>query len=219
MTDERLWSRLKPYLEEYELIHLPLPLTDDFDKAIEEIDKKIEDENIYLLGFSLGAYVASYYTIKYPNKVKKLFLVAGTPSAMNEDEIVKRRMTLNQMNKFDFKGLSYKKAQSLLEKSNQNDEGLIHLVQDMFLNLGAEVYNIQMESTLVRKNIYNELIKSNIPTKFYYSTEDRLLTHKSLENFKEEHKNISLSSRTGTSHMIPLEFPSSLSCKIKEWFI
>lgn len=219
MTDERLWSRLKPYLEsDYELIHMNLPLTTDFDKAVEELNEKIKDEKIFLLGFSLGGYIASYFAIKYPQKIEKLLIVAGTPSSMNEDEIIKRKLTLQQMNNLGFKGLSYKKTQSLLEETNQEDKELIKIVQDMFSSLGKEVYNIQMESTFVRRDIYKELIATNLPIKFFYSSEDRLLNHESLEKIKKEHTHIEKISRDGTSHMIPLETPKLLAGLIYKWF-
>lgn len=218
MTDERLWSRLKPFLEnEYELIHLELPLTTNFDEAVEELNRKIAEDKINLLGFSLGGYVAAYFSIKYPQKVNRLMLVAATPSCMNQDEIEKRKLTLKQMDNLGFKGLSYKKTQSLLEESNQNDEELIYIVQDMFSSLGKEVYNIQMESTFKRKDIYKELVLLKIPIKFFYSLNDRLLNHKSLKKIKDEHKNIEKISRVGTSHMIPLETPKKLTTIIKSW--
>lgn len=218
MTDERLWSRLKPILnDKYELIHLPLPLTRDFDKACEELNKKINDDKINLLGFSMGAYLASYFTIKYPKKVDKLMIVAGTPSSMNQDEIERRKLTLKQMENLGFKGLSYKKAQSLLEDCNKNDEELISIVQDMFSSLGKDVYTIQMETTFKRIDIYDDLLKLTIPIKFFYSSEDRLLTHNSLSKIKKEHLNIEKICREGTSHMIPLEFPNELAKVIIDW--
>jgi len=218
MTDERLWERLIPFLEdEYELIHLPIPLTDDFDIATKQLESVIKDEKINLLGFSLGAYVGIHFTIKNPNRVNRLFLVAGTPSKMKEEEIEKRKQTLKQMNNMDFKGLSRHKVISLLEESNKNDEELISIVKNMFSDLGQEVYNVQMNSTFKRKALHNELISLDIPIKFFYSTEDRLFTHKSLDNFTSEHKHITKVSRIGTSHMIPLEVPEKLSFEIREW--
>lgn len=220
MTDERLWERLRPFLEEeYELIHLPIPLTDDFEIATKQLESVIKDEKINLLGFSLGAYVGIHFTIKNPNRVNRLFLVAGSPSAMKIDEIKKRKQTLNHMNKFGFKGLSHKKVLSLLEEINQNDEELINIVKNMFSDLGEEVYNIQMNSTFKRKALHNELISLDLPIRFFYSTEDRLFTHKSLDNFTDEHKHITKVSRVGTSHMIPLEVPEKLSFEIREWMM
>ena len=218
MTDERLWERLKPFLEgEYELIHLPLPLTDDFDIATKELENTIEDEKINLLGFSLGAYVGTHFTIKNPSRVNRLFLVAGTPSEMKKEEIEKRQQTLKMMENFGFKGLSRHKTISLLEESNKEDEELIKIVQDMFTDLGEDIYNIQMNSTFNRKALHNELISLDLPIRFFYSTEDRLFTHRSLDNFTDEHKHITTVSRIGSSHMIPLESPEKLSLEIKKW--
>ncbi len=220
MTDERLWQRLLPFLEdEFELIHIALPLREDFEEASKELEKNFADteKKINLLGFSLGAYLASYFTIKNPNRVKRLFLVAGTPSLMREDEIRKRKQTLDQMNNLGFKGLSHKKVLSLIEESNKDDIELINIVKDMFTDLGQEVYNIQMNSTFNRKDLHKELLSLSLPIRLFYSTKDRLFTHSSLENFKDEYPNVTKVSREGSSHMLPLEVPRQLSLEIKEW--
>jgi len=218
MTDDRLWKRLIPFLEnDYELIHIPLPLTDDFDEATQKLEIIFKDEKINLLGFSLGAYVGIHFTVKNPNRVNRLLLVAGTPSKMKEDEIEKRKQTLKMMKNFGFKGLSRHKTISLLEEENKKDEELIEIVQNMFSDLGEETYTVQMNSTFKREALHEELISLDLPVKFFYSSKDRLFTHRSLDNFTSEHKHIKKVSREGTSHMIPLEFPHKLSLEIKEW--
>ncbi|PLY05025.1 MAG: hypothetical protein C0625_13380 [Arcobacter sp.] len=218
MTDERLWERLIPFLkDDYELVHVALPMTDDFDLATKELEEIFQEEKINLLGFSLGAYFSSYFAIKNPNRVNKLFLVSGTPSEMKKDEIEKRKQTLKLMNTLGFKGLSHQKTISLLEKSNKDDEELIKIVKDMFSDCGEELYNIQMNCTFKRKALYNELISTGLPIKLFYSTEDRLFSHDSLEYFTDEHKHITKVSREGTSHMTPLEVPEKLSYEIKKW--
>ena len=36
MTDERLWKRVIPFLEnEYEIVHIPIPRSEDFDEIID----------------------------------------------------------------------------------------------------------------------------------------------------------------------------------------
>lgn len=218
MTDERLWSRLIPLLEnEYELVHVPLPLTDDFDEASKQLEAIFKEEKINLLGFSLGAYLACSFTVNNPHRVNRLFLLAGTPGAMNEDEIIKRKITLNHMDSFGFKGLSHKKVLSLIEKSNHKDEELINIIKEMFLTLGKEVYKIQMNSTFNRVELSFKLKKLNLPITFFYSTEDRLLSHRVLKNFTQEDTHIKLISRTGSSHMISLEEPQKLAQEIKKW--
>lgn len=216
MTDERLWSRLIPYMKEYELIHFTLPLSEDFDEIIEELDKKIGDEKVNLLGFSLGGYVASYFTLKHPNKVKRLFLVSATPSATEEKDVLRREKKLQEAKQNNFSPLSFEKAKDLLEI--KDDEELINIVASMFNDLGKKTFIPQLTSTLNRVNIFWDLIKLDIPTKVYYSRNDRLLNHTAINEILKNEHNMEVVSREGTSHNIPLEFSKELSIEIKEWF-
>ena len=218
MCDERLWERVSPYLEDtYELVHLSIPLTSNFDEIIDILSKEFKEEKINLFGFSFGAYIASYFTVKHPNRVKRLFLNAGTPSIMTPKEIEKRNNMLEMMNSFGFQGISSKKVASLLEDPNHNDEDLINLIKHMYVDLGEEVYIAQIRTINNRIPLEQDLINLNIPIKMFYSTDDRLLNYKSLDNFTSSHKHITKISRVGTSHMIPLEMPKLLNEEIRSW--
>lgn len=218
MTDDRLWSRLRPYLEnEYELIHVPIPHTEDFDEIIDILFEQFKEEKINLLGFSLGGYIASYFAITFPNRVNRLFMVAATPGSSNEAEIERRKEKFAVIEKEGFVGLSYEKAVSLVEVQNQNDVELIKIIQDMFIDLGKETFITQLTSTFYRKDLFEDLVNLDIPIWFYYSTQDRLLNHQALEKLHSTDHNMKAISRIGTSHNIPLEVPKELSLKIKEW--
>ena len=122
MTDNRLWSRLIPLLEhEYELVHVPIPHSEDFDEIIDILFNFFKEDKINLLGFSLGGYIASYFAITYPNRVNRLFTVAATPGNSTEAEIERRKEEFVVIEKEGFAGLTYEKAKSLLEEKNQND--------------------------------------------------------------------------------------------------
>ncbi|MGB5866697.1 MAG: alpha/beta hydrolase [Arcobacteraceae bacterium] len=218
MCNERLWDRLIPFLEDkYELIHIAIPNISSFDQIIHILDDIFKEDKINLFGFSFGAYIASYYTIKNPHKVKRLFLNAGTPSKMSEKEVEKRNNMIELMKTLGFNGLSRKKVISLLEETNQDDQALITLIQKMYTDLGEEVYLSQMKTINNRISLEKELLNLEIPIRFFYSTDDRLFTYESMEYFQVEHSNITKVSRVGTSHMIPLEFPQELSEQIELW--
>ena len=100
MTDERLWSRIIPLLkDEYELIHVPIPHTGDFDEIIDILFNLFTEDKVNLLGFSLGGYIASYFAITYPNRVNKLFMLAATPGSSSEAEIERRKQKFTVINK------------------------------------------------------------------------------------------------------------------------
>lgn len=221
MTDERLWSRIKPLLEnDYELIHIPIPHTEDFDEIIDILDKQFSndsEEKVNLLGFSLGGYIASYYAITYPNRLNRLLMVAATPGSSSEAEIERRKEKFTVIEKEGFKGLSYDKAKSLVEKKNKDDSELIKIIQDMFIDLGKERFITQLTSTFYRKDLFADLVNLDLPIWFYYSEDDRLLSPNALDRLLNNEHNMKLISRVGTSHNIPLEVPDLLSDVIKDW--
>ena len=221
MTDERLWSRIKPLLEDtYDLIHVPIPHTEDFDEIIDILFKQFfneSDDKVNLLGFSLGGYIASYFAITYPNRVNRLLTVAATPGSSSEAEIERRKEKFAVIEQEGFLGLTYEKAKSLVEVQNQNDEELIKTIQDMFMDLGKETFISQLTSTFYRKDLFEDLVNIDIPIWFYYSSKDRLLSAHALKRLLNEKHNMKLISRVGTSHNIPLEVPELLSDVIKNW--
>lgn len=217
MTDERLWSRIKPFLAEYELVHVPIPHTENFDEAIDILLDVFKEDKVNLLGFSLGGYIASYFAVTYPNRVNKLFMLAATPGASEEAEIERRREKFAVIEQDGFKGLPYEKAVTLVEDQNKEDSELIKIIQDMFMDLGKKTFISQLTSTFNRVDLLEDLVGLKLNIWFYYSTKDRLLNHKSISKLQTLEHEMTLISREGTSHNIPLEVPKELSRKIKEW--
>ena len=184
MTDERLWSRIIPLLkDEYELIHVPIPHTGDFDEIIDILFNLFTEDKVNLLGFSLGGYIASYFAITYPNRVNKLFMLAATPGSSSEAEIERRKQKFTVIEQEGFLGLSYEKAKSLVEEKNQNDEELIKIIQDMFMDLGKETFITQLTSTFHRKDLFIDLLNLDIPIWFHYSI-DEAFKYKSFKKIK-----------------------------------
>lgn len=216
MTDNRLWSRIIPLLEnDYELVHTSIPHSEDFDEIIDTLFNEFKEEKVNVLGFSLGGYIASYFAITYPNRVNRLFTVAATPGNSTEAEIERRKEKFVAIEKEGFCGLSYEKAKSLLEK--QNDEESIKIIQDMFMDLGKESFISQLTSTFYRKDLFEDLINLSIPIWFFYSKNDRLLNQEAIKKLLLDNHNMNIISREGTSHNIPLEVPELLSNEIKKW--
>ncbi len=219
MTDERLWNRIIPLLEkEYELIHIPIPLKDNFDEVCETLDQYFLEDKINLLGFSFGSYIAAYYAIKNQRRINKLFLLAGSGSFLNEKEIKRRRDMLALIDKFGFKGLSSKKVFDMIEEKNHNDTELIDIIKSMFFDLGKDTYKKQMELSFKRYDISEQISSLSIPITFYYTDHDKLFDYKALDKVIEKKcENISFVNAQGSSHFIPLEDPISLAKGIKQW--
>jgi len=51
--------------------------------VIEELRKSLEIEKMYILGHSLGGFMAAHYTLKYPEKIIKTILISPAGFSKN----------------------------------------------------------------------------------------------------------------------------------------
>ncbi|MEN5386743.1 alpha/beta hydrolase [Aliarcobacter skirrowii] len=218
MTDIRLWSKALPLLkDDFEIIHIPIPSSTDFDEIVDILNKEFKEEKINILGFSLGGYIASYFTCKYPQRVKRLFTVAATPGTTSKVELERREKKLVDFENSSEFGLELEKAIMLLEEQNQNDLSLAQTMVDMFNDLGRDTFLTQLKSTFNRVDLFDKLKDKTIPMYMLYSSNDRLLDLEALDKLHNQKHNIKLIIRDGTSHNIPLEFPELFASSVKEW--
>ncbi len=218
MTNELLWSYLLPYLKnDYELINISIPLENSFDEVVDVLASRFKNKKINLLGFSLGGYIATYFALKYPSLVSKVFIVGSSPCMLLEEEIEKRKNAINFVKQNGLKDLSRKKVISLLDKKNEKNDNLIKLIQKMYTDLGKDTFITQFTSTLSRNNLFDELKEFKNVMTFYYCKNDRLVNVKYLNKIKKERKDFTFIEIEGFSHMIPLESPKNLSNEIKLW--
>ncbi len=218
MCNEKLWNHLFSILkDDFELISIPIPLEDNIEDIVDVLAKLFREETINLVGFSLGGYIASYFAVKYPHRIQKLFIIGSSPCSLSQVEIIKRKKAIVLIDKYGFKGLSRQKVISLLAQENQNNDELIILIQEMYSSLGEEVLRTQLKSTLKRKDLLKELSSLLIPMTFLYCDKDRLVNHSWLQEFSKISQELTLIKLIGFSHMIPLEKPIELSHEIKKW--
>lgn len=218
MTDIRLWSKALPLLkDDFEIIHIPIPSSTDFDEIVDILNKEFKEDKINILGFSLGGYIASYFTCKYPQRVKRLFTVAATPGTTSKIELERREKKLVDFENSSEFGLELEKAIMLLEEQNQNDLSLAQTMVNMFNDLGRDTFITQLKSTFNRVDLFDCLKNKTIPMYMLYSSNDRLLDLEALDKLHNQKHNIKLIKRDGTSHNIPLEFPELFANSIKKW--
>ncbi|PHO15327.1 hypothetical protein CPH92_07350 [Malaciobacter marinus] len=201
MCDKRVFKYIYFYLKnEYELIYMDIPLEENFDKMIENLNFK--EEKVNLLGFSMGGYLATYFALKYPKKVDNLLILSASCCALSKNEIAFRKKAISFVKEFGFKPLSRKKISSLLE--NKDDLKLINLIFDMYQKMGETYFLTHMNASLKRKDLTEEIICSNLNFNFCYSNKDSLINQEWFENLKNK-SNCNLNIINSTSHMITLD--------------
>jgi pimeloyl-ACP methyl ester carboxylesterase len=175
------------------------------------LNEYFEEDKINLIGFSLGGYLSAFFALQFPHRIHKLMVISATPCNLNDEEINKRKQTLNLIEEHGFKGLARKKVVSLLDQTNLNNEPLIALIQQMYEDLGKEVFKIQLGSTLKRNDLSQALLDANISMSFVFANKDRLVNQEWMQTFASKTTTIEFNTIDSTSHMLPLEKPKEIA--------
>ncbi len=218
MCNQRLWQLLIPLLPDHlALVHVEIPKGGSIDDIATQLIDNLPQHPCYLLGFSLGGYLAAYIACHYPERIKSLFIVSNTPTQLPEHELLLRAQTLAWLEENHYQGLTTIKAKNLLDKSS-DQSALITSLQLMDKELGAETLYWQIKATTVRSDLLSPLAHNQTSVSFYYSEQDPLINNHWLKK-AAAYKNFSLYRGLGTGHMLPLEQPKQLAKHITTWVI
>lgn len=225
MCNERLWSNLLPFLtdligNDYEFVHVKIPKDKCFSQISAFLNGYFKEEQVTIIGFSLGGYIATHFATTFPERVAKSFIIANSPCALYPAEEKQRQEIVKFVNRYGYKGMSKTRAAQLLDmkigdKTHLNH--LINLIVNMDAELGEEQFKSQMQNTSMRDDLFEKLAHSQVQFVFYHSEQDLLVNSTWLIKLAQQSTNCVVICTSGSSHMLPLEKPKELSSHIHKW--
>ncbi|MCG7550562.1 alpha/beta hydrolase [Pseudoalteromonas sp. Of7M-16] len=229
MCNQRLWEALSRELNhQIKLVHCEIPNANNLDELCEKLFNDIvadlvssnpePNAPIYLLGFSMGGYLAAYIASKHPQQVKRLFVVANSPTQLLADELSSRQAMLSFIEKNGYAGISVKKAYGLIDRTSElGSTSIVDTIQLMDRELGEIALINQYRCTNERINLLPQLLTLNIPIYFYYSKADKIINHHWFQKLAQTHLNEHVYEACGSGHMLPLEKPKELAALVSSW--
>lgn len=227
MCDQRLWLPVIDHLntlypQKYRCQVLAIPKTDDLNTAVSELLAKMlhkgENKPCYVIGFSLGGYLAASLAAQHPQHVKKLFLLSSMPSVLSERLMKERRRTVAFLSKHGYKGVSIERTKALVDASQHENKELINLIQTMDHQSGGQVLIEQLKLTMQRENVLEKLQAYQLPVRFSIGESDIKVDAKELSSLVSVYGNMDLTITASIGHMFPLEAPEIVAQQIQEWF-
>lgn len=221
MCNQRLWHKLLPCAKadsnsqkqqrdnNIEFIHIPIPANKNVKQLSIWLNEFFQEEKVYILGFSLGGYLASYFAVNYPHRIKGLFIVGNSPCPLTTQEMLQRQQLLSFIQTGKYKGISTKRAKQLLNSETYQQQDILTIKQ-MDAELGIDELISQMTYTSERDDLLQGMSVLNIPMTFYYSEEDVLVNTSWLKRLSNNNRSCTLIPTTGNGHMLPLEKPQEL---------
>lgn len=219
MCNELLWRDLKCLIsDEITLNHIELPTAKNIDDITDALLNILPNHKVYLVGFSLGGYIASNFATQYPHRVEKLFIISNTACALNDNELKQRKELVSYLKKHGYSGISRQRAKSLLDESQQ-DERLINKIIEMDKQLGEAAFLSQMMTTTNRVDLCQKLIDSKLSITFYYSEFDSFINKTWMAELAHNNENVKAIVQSGAGHMLPLEQPLLLKVYLEDWIL
>jgi pimeloyl-ACP methyl ester carboxylesterase len=210
MCNQDLWQFVLPKIEKYTPEYIDITSATSFKEINQIINSKITNPAI-LVGFSLGGFSALNFASKYPEKIKKLIVIAANAKGLSEDELRLRKSTIQFLETHQYKGISNTRIKQFLHPDNHQNEVLTSIIKKMDIDLGKEVLIRQLKTTSKRVDITDELNRINTPTLFISAKEDTLVSYLDVVALKSKLTNSLSIVIKNCGHMIPLEKPRELA--------
>lgn len=224
MCDQRLWSDTWEHLstlvhDDIQCIHLNIPALATVHEIAQQLPEQM-DEQSYVVGFSLGGYLASEIAIKFPEKVSKLLLVSNMSSALPEAENKERLRIIQWITANGYNGIADKRIEELISPVAHTNQKIKHVIQAMDATLGQQVLLHQLKVTTLRENLLPQLMTLHCPIKFCIGDTDCLVKTSRIQAHIAQSTlaNKTLQILKNTGHMLPLEQPEQLANTIADYF-
>jgi pimeloyl-ACP methyl ester carboxylesterase len=171
-----------------------------------------------LIGFSMGGYIAQEYILKYPEKVSDLVLISTCASGYTPTEKQQRLKLIQKVKQEGVNCLTGERLKQWVYSLDNNHE-LLKAIEDMTLEMGADIFVQQQTATLNRVDRHIELKNITCPTLVIGGKEDKLITQEKLQKLARTIPNAQLQLFDNCGHMLPLEKPMELNQLLSQWFL
>ena len=219
MCDQLLWSKVWPSLEsQFELIHIPIPSEDNIDALLSSLSASMPEQDVNLVGFSLGGYLATCLAELTPSRFNKVLVIANTPCALPDEEMQQRSQTINWLKRFPYRGVTQQKVNSLVAKKVSGLAELTSIIGQMEQNLGYHRMLEQLQSTSYRQDKSSFLAAKQTQFQFCFGDEDRLIQREWMAKLTLE-QGITAIEVDNCGHMMPLEQPDKLIAITINYFL
>lgn len=218
MCDPLIWSKIWPELSsQFELIHLPIPDEDNIDDLLSSLSASLPQEQVNLIGFSMGGYLATCLAEQAPRRFTQVLVLSNSPCALPEAEMTQRKQTINWLERFQYRGITKQKALSMLAQSPSDSDELLSIIAKMEQNLGYDTLLTQFKATSYRSDQSAFLATNKTKLGFCFGDQDKLVNKPWLHSLAKQH-GFDAIEVPNCGHMLPLEQPESLISVIQNRF-
>ena len=172
------------------------------------------------IGFSMGAIVAAEMWCQAPARIAGLVLLGYNATGDLPARAAHRPAQQTEVRAGGLERVLVEELKpNYLAARHRGDTGLLDLLRDMGLGLGADVFVRQSEALRGRADRREMLPKIDVPVLLGCGAEDTLCPPEWHDAWATRIDDAEVFAVAGAGHMLPLEDPSTLAARIGRWLI
>ncbi len=217
LCDETLFNKVIPNLNQniattrHSIAHFT-----SISDAVDSLNQNI-DEPTFLLGFSLGGWVAETYARKHPNKTLGLILVS-TPNSPIESKSEMAMSAVCQQLKNEPRSLENVLNESIKYYFDQSVIGeIIQEYKSMATRVGAKSAIAQYQILINQKKRLAAPTDKNLPILLIHGNSDQRANMAQQEQLMQIYPQATITSIAHSGHFVPLEKPQAMAQAINDF--
>ena len=216
LCDERIWIPLWQRLNIEQRSYVPLQWADTLESMLALASDRLNSfsEPVHLIGFSMGAYIASLLALENTNNVKSLTLIAYDPFGLSQAELNARKSMLSNIkkNKNTASGnMSQARLAQYFTSNEVQQSEFTQAIVDMNNDLGLATLAAHIQSTTPRKDLTSALSQLAIPQHFIVGEHDQIASKSNIKRYVDKTAQASFTELSNTAHITPLTKTSELA--------
>ncbi len=217
LCDKRVWAESMGALEDIvEPLFIDLRPQNNLEEMLSSIFDCCEGR-FFLIGFSMGGYVAQEFALKFTHRLLGVALVGTCADAYNEEDKTYQLKMVANVKEHGLKHLSVTSLYKFIHHSLYENTALIELIQDMAKQSGTEVFLTQHLATIERRSRLSDLSKLTCPTIVIGGRDDQVVKITDIEKMAFAIPKSQLCIIENCGHMIPLEQTKVLNEILRNW--
>lgn len=217
LCDERLWQPvLSAFKKPFNSQIIDVASCEKIEELSQAVCRNIQEE-VVLVGFSLGAWVALSVYSSLPKYCKALILISSAPGSLTPATRHYFSKSIKQLSSGSFEEFMNADFELDVSPSNQGDPKIRKSFMDMMRNQGPEVAIKQLNSMLRFTGDFRNLSHVHCPTLLIRGIDDKSVNVQRQEQMLREISQSELVIIPNSAHYVPLENPKTTASTIENW--
>jgi len=219
LCDDSFWQPIiNCFKHQYEIQIIDVSSCTDIDEFARSIVEGI-DEDVILVGFSLGAWIALHAYSLLRDYCRGIILISSTPGNLTPSTQNRLSGYIEEIESGDFEKFINDDYEFDFAESNKKHADLKKAFMKMTHDQGAKVAVNQLRSMLEFNKAFPNMNEISSPSLLIRGQEDRSLNIPRQEKMLQEIPDAKLVEISNAAHYAPLENPEITALEIESWML